>query len=306
MKDNVIIATEIENKQQAPGFIGTKITFIKGENDHTPWYYKKDMEAFRIENGSIKVVTKDSTVFADEGDILFVSKGVIHKIIGTTDSVINMITFQATLFDPEGSVEGPIRRLFSSSIFMVNKILSTSNIGKRANDCFKESYSALTEEKEEAEVLSLNSFSSLFLLLIKAYSNKIKPSKKETIGTKKVKSMMDYINANISSSISLGTLAKLIKASPRETMRLFKGELDESPIQFAMSVKLYKGLEEILLDPTTPINLIAKKLGFNSPSYFTELFTREYNAKPSEISTKRNITKWTEDPFGSLNKFFGG
>lgn len=116
-------------------------------------------------------------------------------------------------------------------------------------------------------------------------------------GHKLIFEIQEYISENISEDISLTGLSRRFHFNPSYLSRLYKNLTGENLIMYMTRIKIEKA-KELLADGNLKINEITERLGFKTPSYFTNFFKKSTGTTPqkyrdSVISniSKNNITK---------------
>ena len=109
----------------------------------------------------------------------------------------------------------------------------------------------------------------------------------DTLYTSKVenefmKKVIDLIDKNISNTnYGRNELASDLCMTYISAYRKFKALTGQSPAEFIRNYRIKKA--GIMLRSTiTPINEIAEKVGFTTPSHFSESFAKEYGISPSD------------------------
>lgn len=90
-----------------------------------------------------------------------------------------------------------------------------------------------------------------------------------------------YIYENLDKDLSLARLADLVYFNPSYLSRYYKQMTGKNLIEHLNEVRLNKA-KVLLADKQIKVNDIARKLGFNSPSYFTAFFKKLANITPQE------------------------
>jgi len=91
-----------------------------------------------------------------------------------------------------------------------------------------------------------------------------------------------YIDTHYHEDITLNELSKQVNLSTTHINRLFKKELNLTPINYLLKVRL-KNSKRLLLSGNFTITEVALRCGFNSNAYFTKMFKRVYGDTPSEF-----------------------
>jgi AraC-like DNA-binding protein len=73
--------------------------------------------------------------------------------------------------------------------------------------------------------------------------------------------------------------------SERNLQRKLKALTGRTPGKYLRTYRLKKALA--LLREGIPVNLVADRVGFSSPAYFSSCFREEFNQSPSEFSGRQ-------------------
>ena len=97
--------------------------------------------------------------------------------------------------------------------------------------------------------------------------------------------IMEYINKNYSSKITLSILSQKFGCCNATLTKCFKKEYNLSIMTYLCSVRLAKS-EEMILKTRKSFKEIAAECGFYDQNYFSKNFTRQYGCSPSEYRLK--------------------
>ncbi|WP_185154036.1 alpha/beta fold hydrolase [Fulvivirga sp. M361] len=86
-------------------------------------------------------------------------------------------------------------------------------------------------------------------------------------------------------------LSKHIGTSERRLQRKLKATTNKSPNQLISSVRLHRA-KELILTNEYSISEIAFKVGFSSPSYFSEKFKKEFGISPSLLLSNKSLSSY--------------
>ena len=102
----------------------------------------------------------------------------------------------------------------------------------------------------------------------------------------KLKKMIAWIHLQYTEHISLEQIAKEGRISRNKCCEIFKKYMGHTPNDYVTSFRLEKAGELLTITDGT-ITEIALSYGFNSASYFTEVFSRKKGCTPKEYREKR-------------------
>ena len=104
-----------------------------------------------------------------------------------------------------------------------------------------------------------------------------------------LRSIQEYVNANLHRSITLDDLAEVVCLSPSTLYKKMKDYADVSPMEYVMKVRLHRAVE-LLKDDSVSVQEVAQAVGFNTHSFFSECFKREFGMTPRQWRI-RNIAR---------------
>ncbi len=163
----------------------------------------------------------------------------------------------------------------------IEEILEESNISdgiikNEPNKSLSEAFSTLIRNFHKKGNSTLTSASFLSLLhCISELKSGCSSVEGETITV-----LLDFINKNYSSEITLDTLARHVGYSKSRVSHVFADEIGSSPMQYLTSVRL-SAAEELLCSTTLSVSKIAESCGFNDPLYFSKCFKKNLGVSPT-------------------------
>ncbi|MBX3253751.1 MAG: helix-turn-helix domain-containing protein [Chitinophagaceae bacterium] len=100
--------------------------------------------------------------------------------------------------------------------------------------------------------------------------------------------VIQYIKNNISSTISLNTLADLAYMAVPSFCRFFKGRMGVSPLQYILEERMVLA-QRLLIELDKPVYEIAGRCGYNSDSHFCKIFKAHFGISPHRY--KSNVMR---------------
>jgi len=107
-----------------------------------------------------------------------------------------------------------------------------------------------------------------------------------------LRSIQEYVSANLSRTITLDEMAEVVCLSPSTLYKKMKEYADISPMEYVMKMRLNKAVE-LLKDDSVSVQDVAVAVGFNTHSFFSECFKREFGMTPRQWRL-RNVVKVTK------------
>ena len=101
--------------------------------------------------------------------------------------------------------------------------------------------------------------------------------------------MVGYIQRNYKNKITLKEIASSGNVCRSNCCEIFQSTLNKSPISYLIEYRINKSIK-LLNNTSYTITEIALKCGFNSSSYFTEIFHKHLGCTPSQYR-KNNTNK---------------
>ena len=98
---------------------------------------------------------------------------------------------------------------------------------------------------------------------------------------------VEYLHSHMDDKITVGVLASVAHLSASHFARVFKEETGKAPMEYAHDLRLERA-KKLLLAGDKSITEIALECGFNSPSYLSACFQKQYKMTPSEYRKNTN------------------
>lgn len=115
---------------------------------------------------------------------------------------------------------------------------------------------------------------------------------KNSAALERIKPVIEHIDQNFRSSITIAELSGVIGVSPQYLCRLFKECLDMRPFEYLTRRRIAQA-KLLLADGGLSISEIAAAVGFNDCSYFCAVFKKIERISPAAyrgISRNTNLT----------------
>lgn len=246
-------------------------------------HWHEESEIIYCAKGTLNLRIPSKTYVIEQGNIAILNSNVMHYIICRNDAILQSFVFNTKL------ITGT-----STSSFAKKYITPLANCKSfdcyiyhdKYGDLFKEAFYSIKEESFAYEFIVRNNIGQILLDLYKQFEDKFDsnamPSTSD-INTQRMRIMISFIKANYASSLDVRQISDTVNISKRECLRCFKKTLQISPMQYLIRYRIIKSAELLVNNPTKNIDQIGYECGFESPSYYTQLFKRYYNCTPTEF-----------------------
>lgn len=128
----------------------------------------------------------------------------------------------------------------------------------------------------------------LIIRILQAETKKIYTEKAlQLSNTHRLAFIIDYIRKNLHKNLTIKELSDKTYMSESNFHRVFKNELNVSPIEFINNERI-KLATSLLQNPNKKIKEVYIECGFNSLSYFIRIFKRQKQLSPKAYQTQVN------------------
>lgn len=258
-----------------------KINTANNQNHIVDLHWHEEFEIIYCAKGTLNLRIPSKTYVIEQDDIAILNTNVMHYIICSNDAILQSFVFNSKL------ITGT-----SNSSFAKKYIVPLMNC--KTFDCyiyhgkyvelFKEAFYSIKDESFAYEFIVRDNLSQILLDLYTQFENKFDsiPSTLNT-NTQRIRTMISFIKTNYASPLDVRQISDTVNISQRECLRCFKKTLQISPIQYLIRYRIIKSAELLVDNPTKNIDQIGYECGFETPSYYTQLFKRYYNCTPTEF-----------------------
>lgn len=252
-----------------------------------PWHWHSAFEINYIANGELEFRTADAEFILRKGDAVFINSGVMHAYRTRVEGNCEIF---AHLFEPHflsGMYHNAIEEKYILPI-MNNQALQTFPIHPDSyeNICMTEKILKMIELSREEPFgyeLELRTEMGRFWCMLLKATEEIRSLSipKNNTDVERVKVMMQYIHTHYGEKITLEDIAASASISARECTRCFQYCIDNSPVNYLNSYRIYMAAQ-MLLQTGDNIITISENCGFSSNSYFGKVFHESMGCTPME------------------------
>lgn len=250
---------------------------------HIPPHWHKDLEAFILLEGAVKIGIGDTVYQLCKGDGCFINSEVLHSFTADTSAPCRYRSF---VFNPDiiGGTPGSVFDAVYVRPLLENGAAFLKFQNKNGDGVFFEqfehAFAACTSEEYGYEFQLRNALSNI-LLYAKSKSTGAAKRPIPSIQEIRLKEMLLWIDQHIGTAITVSDIADTVNICTRECQRIFHQYLFYSPIEYVHRKRIYNAAR-LLSDTNLPVTDIALSCGFSNPSYFSKKFRELMKSTPGE------------------------
>ncbi len=245
-------------------------------------HWHDELEIFVLESGRVAVGTGDTTHIVNAGEGCFINADVLH----TFNAIVpDECIFRSFVFD-SAIVSGAPGSIFDTRYVkpLIEKgapyiHITTDEENRDFFDTFDECFDACSSDLPGYEFKVRDCLSKMLLLISHQIDN-IEGSNIPRTAEMRMKTMMEWIDQNISGNITVADIAGSVNICTRECQRIFRNYLHYRPIEYVQRRRIMKAAD-MLKTTNRNVTDIALECGFSSVSYFTKQFRLVVGVTPN-------------------------
>ncbi len=244
-----------------------------------PFHWHREMEICYILAGEFTFYLNGTEIKALCGDTVFIDQGVLH---GGYPQNCNYVCI---VFDPQILLHTDIcqkyMRFLMGSNIHITPHFAASNY--RITEITRRLCKAAGSNAPGCELSTIGSLLEWFGYVYEAeqfsrYESDALPDKH---GVLLMKPILEFIEKNYMTEITLNTLAQQAGVSPQHFCRVFKTIFHKTPIEYLTYYRIERAC--YLFDTTKlPVTEVSFRCGFNDSSYFTRIFKKQKGITPRQ------------------------
>lgn len=250
-----------------------------------PWHWHEEIEVIYMKQGSAKVQVPGKMYQISEGDSIFLNGDVLHEVRPEPFCNISSVVFHKRLI--EGAEDSVFCKKYVEPVLRSPElrahVFSTKEPWQRkTTENIKKAWMYLADGRTGYEFFVRSELSQVFLKLFQQYRTQLEENKKEDTDTLRFQKMLRYMEQHYEEKIDLSQVAAAADIGERECLRCFQRNMKISPMQYLMKYRIAKGAAILIADKQVSISQAAIRCGFESPSYFSQMFKRYFKCTPKQ------------------------
>ena len=250
------------------------------------WHWHDEIEVAYVHEGELIVHINDLHYILHKGEGVFINTGVLHSYSARNN--INAV-FPNILFMPSfiyGSKDSvfwedylqPLMKSASLSHIILSETLQWQ---RKILNNIKQTFELLERAEFGYEFTVRSLLSDAILNICKNNSLDSKNQNSSSTSIERIRIMLTFIDAHYTEQIQLHQIAESAFISSRECLRLFQNIIGTSPKQYIIQLRLQKA-KKMLSETTNSIAELCAHCGFQSQSYFTQMFQKQFGISPAK------------------------
>lgn len=272
------------NEEQAHGTGEFPIAFYHVDKSHPryemPFHWHKEFEIVRILEGSFSLTLDNTEITAHAGESVFIPGGAVHGGI-PMNCIYECLVFDLDILFLHGdSFRSYLKKIKHQEIVVHPLITSQvpsifSAIGRL--------FTSFISQRPGFELLVLGSLFEVLGLIFaeKHYEQNLSSDGAIYKRNKHLKSVLEYIENNYASNITLQQLSQIAGMSPKYFCRYFQAISHKTPMDYLNYYRIERSCS-LLCTTDLPVTSIAYDCGFNDCSYYIKLFKRYKHITPKQ------------------------
>ena len=249
-------------------------------------HWHQSIELIYILSGSVQIKFQNIQYNLREDDIILINMLDVHSLTATKCEIVSLqidismldpgiYHFSKNRFDCNSSTEEdktkftPLKRLIASII--------------KYNSNPDENIELMNKSYIYELLYILNTY---FKVEDNSYSKDIVKN------SERIKSILNYINENYASKISLNSLADTLYLSTSYLSKVFKEFIGTSFGEYLTEIRLSHAVDD-LVNPNFKVEYISEKNGFSNSRSFVTAFKNKYNVLPSLY--RKELSHYSDD-----------
>lgn len=252
-----------------------------------PLHWHPDFEIATAEKGTLDYQVGQQHIILKPGDSIFVNGNILHsikQISGDVPDPMPNIVFSGTAIAPETSViyQKYIQYIAQSNVLPFVVFRKDNSLHHRVNCLIQDIYKKFSELNNCYEMDIQRHLSEIFEYIFQKFDDlpKSETTRMQIGNQVRLQKMLSYIYEHYSESVTLEDVAQAANISRSEAGRCFNTYMGCSPIEALIQYRLQMA-HKMLSENVCTIKEISTACGFNSVSYFSRQFKKNYGCSPS-------------------------
>lgn len=248
------------------------------------YHWHVEYEVIRILRGTLTVTLDEKSFTARANDVIFVNSGILHSGI-PEDCVYECIVFDLNTFLKSNSV---CSRYMQEILHQ--EVMIYHHFTEKQSDiiaCVNSLFHAMNEKTSGYEMIVYGQFYHFFGLIFSNhyYLENQPKTRKDYKRILQLKQVVDFIEKNYTSQITLNQLSASVSMSPKYFCRFFSEMTHQTPMDYLNRQRIEQACYQLSTTDDS-ITEIAYRTGFNDLSYFIRTFKKYKGITPGKYKRR--------------------
>ena len=253
-----------------------------------PIHWHKEWELIRIRSGNVVLHADNREFTAREGDIFLFHDSMLHGSLPPEDVRYDCFVFDLQgLFRSSERIHKALRPIYHLDVLpnVYYPRETNADLFPLVDELMDIHYQGYLSSAPSPylELVTLSCLGHIFARILQNghYYTKLKDPAGSSHRIVRIKSVLEFIEQNYHTELTLDTLAKTAGMNPRYLCRIFKETTTLSPIDYVINYRIEQACR---LLSTTKLSVIdiALECGFNDCSYFIRAFKQRKKVSPHQ------------------------
>lgn len=267
------------NELTKRGTDGFPIGYYLVDNKHPqyemPLHWHREFEIIHVKKGVLSVFLDGLEYTLSDGDILTVCCNTLHRAV-PEDCIYECVVFDLNMLISQNDTESFIRPI-SNGDKTIDVLLSQDD-----SMLYRAALNIFLSLKADDAAYKMGVVTSLYSFFTELYRyNHVLPSEKHRrpdSHTKLISEVLDWIEDNVTETITLCDLSKKAGLNEKYFCKIFKNATGKTPIEYINSLKIELACD--LLSNGKTVTEAAFSSGFSDLSYFSKVFKKHKSLSP--------------------------
>ncbi len=253
---------------------------------HTKAHYHPDIEIIYVHRGDVGVLTDQTEILLQTGDMAFISPNALHSLKShNREADYQAIVFSTELIAFPGThffQRDFLQPLLDGALAFPVRIAADDTQAAPIRNAVM-TICAADPEAPDYKIMTL----SLLFQICSAIMPCMLPSREGAIakGNETVKACVTYLEENFSQKLTLDQIAEHVHMHPNYLCALFKNFTGQSIFQHLIQLRI-ENAAHMLRKEHASVTETAGRCGFESVSFFTRKFKAHMGVTPKEYSKR--------------------
>lgn len=254
------------------------------------WHFHKEVEMLYIIEGHLDLYIGDQLYALKEGDVLIIGASQLHRDRSYEGVKLKYVVFQFDIQQYFDASAMPYLRMFSGAQFTLSDLnyifQENSEVRHAASRCILDIYHEMKEKKDGYEIAVSIHIRQLLLLLLRNDHHQLY-TRESHADRERMKPVMDYIDKNLTNSISVSDASKIANMSYSHFLKSFKKLYGMTFVDY-INYHRIKLAERILLTKDVTIADVGAEIGLPNMAHFYKVFRKFNDCSPHEFRQRMN------------------